>query len=125
MHEFRLDYQTMNMDVLRKVPKRFQECAVIDAAISHEAGRDRVRILLLSAISTGHIRANDLVLSSCDVPILAIMNSEDLRTRSIGWHDWQQQKSFAFWTAVQRRMASKDVLWSIIVIIVQPWSGAT
>jgi hypothetical protein len=45
MHEFRLGYQTMNMDVLRKVPKRFQECAVIDAAISHEAGRDRVRIL--------------------------------------------------------------------------------
>jgi hypothetical protein len=28
MHEFRLDYQTTNMDVLRKVPKRFQECAV-------------------------------------------------------------------------------------------------
>jgi hypothetical protein len=28
MHEFRLDYQTTNMAVLRKVPKRFQECAV-------------------------------------------------------------------------------------------------
>ena len=28
MYGFRLDYQTTNMDVLRKVPKRFQECAV-------------------------------------------------------------------------------------------------
>ena len=64
------------------------------------------------------------VLSSCDVPVLAIMSSEDLHTRTIGWHDWQQQKRFTFWTGVQRRMASKDICWPIITIIVQPWSGA-
>ena len=52
------------------------------------------------------------------------MSSEDLHTRSIGRHDWYQQKGFTFWTGVQRRMAAKDISWPIITIIVQPWSGA-
>ena len=69
-------------------------------------------------------RANDPVLSSSDVPVLAIVSSEDLHTRSIGRHDWQQQKGFTFLTAVQRRMASKDIGRPIITVIVQPWSGA-
>jgi len=64
------------------------------------------------------------VLSSCDVPVLAIMRSEDLHARSIGRHDWEQQKGFMFWTGMQRRLAAKNICRPIIPIIVQPWPGA-
>src|ERR1035441_9950225 len=37
------------------------------------------------------------------------MSSEDLHARSIGRHDWQQQKRFTFWTGVQRRLAPKNI----------------
>src|SRR5215467_949954 len=66
-----------------------------------------------------------IVLSSCNVPVLAIMSSEDLDARSIRGHDWQQQKCFVFWPSVYRRIAPKDLFGTVITIIVQPWSGAT
>jgi hypothetical protein len=103
---------------LRRAPPRLRLHA-IDRALLIWMPR-----LLRSLIGAVQVVQPDPVLLSSDVPVLAIVSSEDLHTRSIGRHDWQQQKGFTFWTGVQRRMAAKNICRPIITIIVQPWSGA-
>jgi hypothetical protein len=102
---------------LRRAPPRLRLHA-IDRALLIWMTR-----LLRSLIGAVQVVQPDPVLSSSDVPVFAIVGSENLHTRSIGRHDWQQQKSSPCWAGMQRRLASKDLSRPIITIIMQPWSG--
>src|SRR5262249_60278059 len=62
-----------------------------------------------------------VVMSPCDVPVFAIMRSDDLHARAVGRHDWQQEKRCTFRAGMQGRLASKKLCRPIITIIVQPW----